>query len=297
MENFLFIGGIVIILAVIIFAFFLISSRQRKQMLKKPLTRKLLLIKLPQPEDKKGQAAMFKEEVNLSEQLFSILTTNKEGAVLEAAVHHVGEEIHFYISVLEKDISFISRQIEGIFKDVQINQVSEYNIFQPNGCSAGFYLKQDNHYALMLRTYLESDVDTFSPILSGLSKINELGEGVAIQLLIKPAPASFKKNLFGMINKLRQGESFSKLASENFINMKDFEGLTKSSEDKKENQPSIVDQESIKALEKKVSKLSHQIAIFVAVIAGLVFISGFLRGIPTREIFGAVVRPFSFDHS
>src|SRR3989344_5912372 len=42
-------------------------------------------------------------------------------------------------------------------------------------------------------------------------------------------------------------------------------------------------------LEKKVSRLSHQIAIAVGVIAGVVFVSGLLRGIPTREIFGVVV--------
>ncbi len=42
-------------------------------------------------------------------------------------------------------------------------------------------------------------------------------------------------------------------------------------------------------LEKKVVKLSHLIAISVGIIAGLVFVVGLLRGIPTREIFGAVV--------
>lgn len=42
-------------------------------------------------------------------------------------------------------------------------------------------------------------------------------------------------------------------------------------------------------LEKKVYKLSHLIAVAVGIIAGLVFIFGLLRGIPTREIFGAVV--------
>lgn len=42
-------------------------------------------------------------------------------------------------------------------------------------------------------------------------------------------------------------------------------------------------------LEKKVSKLSHQIAIAVGAIAGLVFVSGLLREIPIKEIFGAVV--------
>ncbi|MDO8487548.1 MAG: HAD-IC family P-type ATPase [Candidatus Curtissbacteria bacterium] len=42
-------------------------------------------------------------------------------------------------------------------------------------------------------------------------------------------------------------------------------------------------------LEKKVTKLSHLIAFSVAIIASVIFIIGVLRGIPTREIFTAVV--------
>ncbi|MEX2027876.1 MAG: HAD-IC family P-type ATPase [Candidatus Curtissbacteria bacterium] len=42
-------------------------------------------------------------------------------------------------------------------------------------------------------------------------------------------------------------------------------------------------------LEKKVTKLSQQIAIYVAIVAPIVFLIGILQGIPTREIFTAVV--------
>lgn len=42
-------------------------------------------------------------------------------------------------------------------------------------------------------------------------------------------------------------------------------------------------------LEKKILKLSHIIAISVLIITGLIFVIGLLRGIPAKEIFGAVV--------
>ena len=42
-------------------------------------------------------------------------------------------------------------------------------------------------------------------------------------------------------------------------------------------------------LEKKVVRLSHLIAASVALIASLIFVAGLVRGIPPREIFGAVV--------
>lgn len=42
-------------------------------------------------------------------------------------------------------------------------------------------------------------------------------------------------------------------------------------------------------LEKKVVRLSHLIAVSVAAIASLIFVAGLVRGIPAREIFGAVV--------
>ena len=255
MDNFLITAAVVftVVLALAVFIYGTISYRRER--LKKSLNLKLLLVRLPQPETSKDRlgASGFKEEINLSEQLFSIFASLKDGAVFEAAVHHVGEEINFYLAVPEKDVSFVSRQIEGLFKDAQIELAVEYNIFQPKGANAGFYLKQDNHYALMLRTYLESEVDTFSPILSGLSRINEVGEGAAIQLIIKPAPDSYKKTIFGMINHLRKGESFQKVAAKNMINLKEIGGVINPQE-KKEGQPSIVDQESIKALEKKVSK-------------------------------------------
>jgi len=57
-----------------------------------------------------------------------------------------------------------------------------------------------------------------------------------------------------MINQLRKGEPFKKVASQNFIDLKGWADLLKEKPEDKNKQPSIVDEESIKLLEKKISK-------------------------------------------
>jgi hypothetical protein len=255
MESIIITASIVVSLAAAIGIIWYVLRNQRRERIRKALNLKLLLIRLPQTQTAKdSKDSSFKEEINLSEQLFSILTSGKEAITFEMAVHHVGEEINFYVAVPEKMVPFISRQIEGIFKDAQVTPSSEYNIFQPNGINAGFYLQQDSHYALPLRTYIESAADTFSPIVSGLSKINEIGEGAAIQILVRPAPENYKKSIFSIINELRKGESFRKVASKHLIDLKGWVDVLKEKKPEDKNKPSIVDEESIKALEKKVSK-------------------------------------------
>jgi hypothetical protein len=259
MNTFLLIGGGIIVGVGIGAGVWWIVARQRKERIRKLLSLKPLLIKLPQHNEQKegSPSGSFKEEINLTEQLLSALTSNKDISILEAAVHHIGEEIHFYIVVSEAMVSFVSRQIEGLFKDARIELAPEYNIFHPNGINAGFYIKQQSHYALKMRTYVETESDTFSPIISALSRVNEVGEGIAIQVLVRPAQDEYKKKIFGIINEMRKGKSFKEMTgSMGSMAAKEMGKLFESENKKKEkeNKPSIVDEESIKELEKKVAK-------------------------------------------
>lgn len=259
MQSILITAAIVVSFAAVIGIFWYVIRSNRRARIQKSLNMKLLVIRLPKIESKEGsmpgaEGVRFKEEINLTEQLLSLLSSSEEASVFEAAVHHVGEEINFYLSIPEQKVPFVSRQIEGLFKDVQITPSSEYNIFQPNGNNAGFYLKESNSYALPIRTYVDSEVDTFSPIVSGLSKIGEIGEGAAIQVLIQPAPQSYKKSIFTMINELKKGKKFKDVASKNLINLGEWVDLMKDEKPEDKNKPSIVDEESLKLLEKKVAK-------------------------------------------
>lgn len=233
-------------------AFFFVSKISSKKRLKDALGLKLLLIRLPQKIKTEDQQKDFKDEINASAQLFGILASLKSPFVLETAVHHIGEEIHFYAAVPKDSIDFVSRQIEGLWKDASIESADDYNIFNPAGVNQGVYVKQKLSYALPIRTYAEANIDTFASILSGLSKINEVGEGAGIQILVRPAGKSVKKSIIKMIGYLKQGEKLDEVLGGLAMGLKDIKKAVSPDADKKEEK--TIDDEAIKSLELKISK-------------------------------------------
>ena len=252
-----------------IFSFFVLKILRKKR-LSQNLNLKLLLIRLSQKQPKdfsnEGKSGSdWKDEINRSAQLFGILAGLKSPFVFEAAVHHIGEEIHFYCAVPRESIEFVSRQIEGLWEEASVELIDDYNIFNSaaGAATSGIYLKQKLSYALPIRAYVEANIDTFAPILSGLSKINEVGEGAAIQLLIKPVPASAKKSILQIIDNLKKGMKLDDILKAGALKFKD---IKKAINPEKEKSEKVVDDESIKALELKISKplLSVNLRVLVS---------------------------------
>ena len=233
-------------------AFFFISKISGRRRLKDALDLKLLLVRLPRKTKTEDQQKDFKDEINISAQLFGILASLKSPFVLEAAVHHIGEEIHFYAAVPKDSVEFVNRQVEGLWKDASIEPADDYNIFNPVGVNHGVYIKQKLSYVLPIRTYSEANIDTFASILSGLSKINEIGEGAGIQILVRPAGKSVKKTIIKMIGYLKQGKKFDEVLGGLAMGLKDFKKAISPTADKKEEK--TIDDEAIKSLELKISK-------------------------------------------
>lgn len=245
----IFIIAFVIVVGSIIY--FFIFKRIHRKRLFRALSLKLLLVRLPQKLKSEEQPKDFKEEINLSAQLFSILAGLKSPFILEAAVHQVGEEIHFYVAAAKDSLGFVSRQIEGLWKEAKVEQIDDYNIFNPTGINQGVCLRQKISYALPIRTYSESNIDTFNPILSGLSKINEVGEGAAIQVLVKPASPDIKKTISQLIENLKKGARLDEVIKDG-IQFKDVKKAITG--EKKEKEEKIIDEEGIKILESKISR-------------------------------------------
>ncbi len=244
----------IILVFIVLSGLFFASKSLRKKRLANSLNLKLLLVKLPQQHSSDDEKKVFdwKEEINTSSQLFSILAGLKSFVGFEVAVNRVGEEINFYVAVPSESLEFVSRQIEGLWKDSQVSPIGDYNIFNSFGTSFGAYIKQKHSYALPIRTYLEANIDTFSPILSGFSKINETNEGVALQILMKPAPESIKKNIFQMIINLKKGMRFDEIFKAGVL--KDVNKLFTPEKKEEEKKEKIIDEEAIKLLGTKISK-------------------------------------------
>ncbi len=222
---------------------------------------RLLHIKLPQPEQKTGEERDIHKAINFSEQLFVSLLSLKEPFVFEAAVKQEREEIFFYAAVPHEKVEFAARQIQGLFPDAQIDPVEDYNIFVPGGASRSAYLSLKDASILPLRTYEESETDTFAQTLSNMSKLAEAGEGAAVQVLVRPAPKQYVKTIYSALESLKKGSKLTTVLKAGSLSVKDIGkdvGKELSSafgpEKKKKDEVKITDDEAIKVVQSKIAK-------------------------------------------
>ncbi|TSC52478.1 MAG: hypothetical protein LiPW41_248 [Parcubacteria group bacterium LiPW_41] len=245
----------ILVAAIIGVGLFFLWKNKIKKALVEQLSMKLFLIKLPR-ESKEGRE--LKKEISISEQLIAALASFKKPFAFEVAVPHVGEEIHFYISVPQVAGEAVARQIQALWKDADVIPVDDYNIFNPAGAVSAFSLSQRDYYVVPLRTYQEFESDTFLSVLGGLAQINEVGEGCAIQYIVRPADRSAKKNIQKAIEELRKGRKAKDVIytkNNGDLSFKEIgEIAVKGSEaiDKKDEKS--VDEHAVKMLEGKISK-------------------------------------------
>ncbi len=244
-----------VVLFISLSLFWIFKRYRERQSFITSLKLKLLLIKLsPDFEAKNSQAQNPLQEINLTSQFFSLLANFKMPFAVEAAVHGIGEDINFYLAVPNDLTDFASKAINGLWPEAEVTEVSDYNIFNPKGYSQGAFLKLKESYFLPIRTFNEINLDTFAPILSNFSKLQKQGEGMALQLVIMPAPKWAAKNVNGAIHNLRKGTKLSDILKPKLNLFSDIFSFGNQNQDKKEQEIKLVDENAVKALEQKISK-------------------------------------------
>lgn len=230
------------------------------------LNLKILQIRIPRQagEDRVDPI----KEINLTEQLFSALSSIKSPFTFEVAVKNIGEEINFFLAIPRIQVDFAKRAIQGLFLDAKVDEVPDYTIFQPHGTAVAGYLATDKSYLLPIGTYAEAQADVFGPILSTLSKVKESDEGAAIQLVVKPASEGIKKSLTSALEQLKKGTKFSKIGSASDFSVKEiYKILTDSSSS--ENKDIQLDEDMIKAVNSKLSKPLFSVNVRIITSSGV----------------------------
>jgi hypothetical protein len=282
MPTFYLLLGIVVGAVIVIVAFFIIRALARRRIFDS-LQTSLFLIKIPkaQPSDQShagGEGGDFKTELAHFEQLLGGLSAIKKPIVFEVAVPHLGEEIHFYIGVPKLSAEVAMKQIQGLWNGASVELVNDdFNIFNANGATTAAYVAQKEHYAMPIRTYAELGVDSFESIVGALAKINEIGEGASLQLVVRTASGGYKKEIYHYIEALKKGEPIKKVLGKNMvsgISVSDvtdvFNPKTKEEQAEEKNKR-VVDDEAIKALQLKVAKPLFEVNLRLVASAGSPF--------------------------
>lgn len=246
----LILSGVLATVGVSVGLYLLFQSLRRKALMES-LGRALFLIRVPQEKPTGDVQKDFKTEINRSEQLLNNLASLRVPFIFEVAVPHIGEEIHFYMAVPKKFREVAVKQAQSLWSGASVEEANDdYNIFNPAGVSAAAYLLQKENTALPIRTYTEIGADTFASIAGAFSKINEIGEGAALQLIVKPAESGAKKRIQGYLRALKKGEPPNKVFGHSLAGLSDI-GLTAAPKEKEEK---VVDEDAVKALEAKIAK-------------------------------------------
>ncbi len=245
----------------------------------------LFLIKIPKVS-KEGKE--LKKEIGVSEQLFATLASFKEPFVFEVAVPHVGQEISFYASVKARFADVFVRQVQSFWQDSSVERVDDYNIFNYAGVSSGIFLTERERFVLPVKTYEEVEADTFLPLLGSLSKMEEIGEGAAIQIVAKPAGKKLKKEINSATEVLRKGWKIKDVLKNDLFSLSasDFaKAVIKGDSEKEEEKRTRIDEESLKAISAKAGKTL--LSVNVRVIASAADKAG------TDSLLGSLTAGFS----
>ncbi|BCX15151.1 MAG: hypothetical protein KatS3mg097_043 [Candidatus Parcubacteria bacterium] len=260
----------------IIFTVLHLKKYRQKVQLKLAFSYVLLLIELPksiilaqQQSSNPDPRLRIIEEITTFENFLSHFSKIKNPIVFEIATPHYGEEIFFYAAMHRKDVDYFNKVLKGAYPGAETKIIeTDYNIFNPNGVSLLSIVTQKNHHFLPIRTYKSialGNIDPFDAFLSAFSKLDKEGEGLAYQLIIKPAPQKIHKKIFQVIKKLREGENLEEALKIHFFYniislfqniFKEFFVSEKKKEEEKQEKtkPKPAEETAIKQLEEKNAK-------------------------------------------
>ncbi len=249
-------------MTVLIFAggigFYFFWRAGQKKRLFGQLETNLFLIRIPRADEKDKD---FKKEINISEQLFNSVAAFKAPIAFEIAVPNVSKEISFFASVPARFAEAFTKQIQSLWSDSVVEKAEDYNIFNYAGVAAGATVSQKERFTLPVRTYEEAGADTFLPLLGGLAKINEIGEGGAIQFVIQPAGKKFKKEGQIVLKNLKKGGKSGDVSPFSFSDVT--EALSGKS-GKKDEAPPRLDEEAVKITNEKLAKPLFEVNVRIA---------------------------------
>lgn len=244
--------------------FYFWARRVSRRRLIEGIHMKLFLVQFPRAGHTDAERA---EEVlrviALSEQLFTALAVVGKPFAFEVAVPYVGEEIHFYAAVPREMAEPFVRQVHSLWADARVESADDYNVFHYGGAVAAATVQERARFLLPIRTYRELGNDSFLSILGGLVKVNAVGEGCAIQYLVRPASKQAKRELTGALKALQKGTSLVHLLDEKRAALSDLKHAVAPEKTgaAKEAKDLVRDERAEKLLESKLAKPLFEVVV------------------------------------
>ena len=220
------------------------------------------------PDAPEGQVKQTKEMMGLMEQWYASMqalasdATNKEKNYysLELTVANGSNTAVFYCAVHTDYAPLFEKVVLGIFPTARVNECKEdYNIFHNHAITACSYASHSTHPVLPIKTYADMEGDPMSLILSSFTKMSKDNEGLALQILVRPAGDVFAKRFGEMLEDLRKGETMKRVIDKQSFLKESLHLLgtmfdSPKTPEEKEKKITHVDENATKLVQEKLSK-------------------------------------------
>lgn len=241
-----------------------------------------LLITIPRfrnQEDAKQHDAVaaVKEQIGVAESLYAAIgglkphhgfTTwflgRSDAVALEMVAHE--KLISFYVTVPKGQREFVEQQLHAQWSDAQFEEVTDYNIFSPQGTILGGYLTLKRASVFPVKTYKDLESDPLNALTNALSKVSE-HDGVAIQYIVRPANHHWREKGARIVHAMHEGKTLheaehgaSALGSIGDWT-KNKEAREKDEQKKRERKLTQAEQKMAEGIENKISKAGMEVNI------------------------------------
>ena len=219
MTYTIFYIGAVLILAIAVSLFILRRISRTRAAITRSLNMALLAVRLPPVhlEPQQQGVQQIRERIALMEQLYTNLHQIEDSFIrsflygrpvfaLELTIPHIGEELAFYLAVPRRLSAAVEKIVQGIFPEAHIEQAPEYNIFNPQGASAGAYVTLRGPRYYPVRTYQKLEGDPMRELANVFTKLAPDGEGAALQIVARPAQRKWQRKLKANAKLLFEGK-------------------------------------------------------------------------------------------
>jgi hypothetical protein len=183
--------------------------------------------------------------------------------------------VHFYAAIPVALVEVVKQAVVSAYPAARLEEAPDHNIFNPVGKLSGIVggeLNLKEPYAYPIATYQDVKRDAMQALLNSLSTLDK-EDGAAIQILMRPADPTWRKNALGTASRKRKGEDGGKKGGEQIFSLsKDIAtAFVKPPEGGKDEPPkpkndlSGIDQAIVDAIEDKTRQPGYEVLIRVVV--------------------------------
>ncbi len=276
--------GLAAVIATAVVVFSVIRAKMRKKYQTDVAFKNVVaLVSVPKEQSEKGESgqqekslSQIQEKIAIMENVFASIGGLKAQRGLKAWM--VGREdavsfeivaqkglVSFYVAAPRDLADFVEQQIQAQFPLAQVEEMPDYNIFSPQGAVVGTSVVSKRQHYFPFKSYKKQESDPLNALTNALAKVDK-ADGAAIQLVVRSAKASWRQPAVQIVKAMHAGKTLAQAQAGLSLLGSLFASSPSKSKDgepKKEYKMSAVEEEMVKSIDEKASKLGLDVTMRV----------------------------------